>query len=166
MARGDQETVITQSVLDRLIDLEPDASADPYITRSQGIRQLKAALRRDLEWLLNARRTPEEAPEGLTQVRRSLYHYGLPDFTTISLTAPRDRARLLRALESAIALFEPRLAGVKVNDGDTGGASRRTLHFHIEGLLMMDPAPEQVSFDTVLQLTSGEYQVKGERSAG
>jgi hypothetical protein len=29
----------------------------------------------------------------------------------------------------------------------------------------MDPAPEHVSFDTVLQLTSGEYQVKGEPGA-
>jgi type VI secretion system protein ImpF len=35
------------------------------------------------------------------------------------------------------------------------------LRFQIEGLLIMDPAPEHISFDTVLQLASGEYQVKG-----
>jgi hypothetical protein len=29
----------------------------------------------------------------------------------------------------------------------------------------MDPVAEQVSFDTVLQLTSGEYQIRGERGA-
>ena len=28
----------------------------------------------------------------------------------------------------------------------------------------MDPAPEQVTFDTVLKLSSGEYQIKGDRS--
>ena len=39
------------------------------------------------------------------------------------------------------------------------------LLFQIEGLLQMDPAPEQVSFDTTLQLSSGEYQIRGERSA-
>jgi hypothetical protein len=32
-------------------------------------------------------------------------------------------------------------------------------------MLQMDPAPEQVSFDTVLQLSSGEYQIRGERGA-
>jgi predicted component of type VI protein secretion system len=32
-------------------------------------------------------------------------------------------------------------------------------------LLQMDPAPEQVSFDTILQLTTGDYQIRGERSA-
>jgi hypothetical protein len=32
--------------------------------------------------------------------------------------------------------------------------------------LMMRPNPEQVSFDTVLELTSGQYQVKGEANAG
>jgi type VI secretion system protein ImpF len=36
------------------------------------------------------------------------------------------------------------------------------LRFQIEALLKMDPAPEQVLFDTLLQLNSGEYQVKGE----
>jgi predicted component of type VI protein secretion system len=34
------------------------------------------------------------------------------------------------------------------------------LRFRIEGLARIDPAPEQVTFDTVLELTSGEYQVK------
>ena len=38
----------------------------------------------------------------------------------------------------------------------------RVLRFQIEALLKMDPAPEQVLFDTVLQLNSGEYQVKGD----
>jgi hypothetical protein len=30
---------------------------------------------------------------------------------------------------------------------------------------MMDPAPEQISFDTVLQLNSGQYEIKGDRNA-
>jgi predicted component of type VI protein secretion system len=29
-------------------------------------------------------------------------------------------------------------------------------------MLKMDPAPERVSFDTVLELTKGEYAIKGE----
>jgi type VI secretion system protein ImpF len=45
-------------------------------------------------------------------------------------------------------------------------ATQSVLRFQIEGLLDMDPAPERISFDTVLQLSSGEYQVKGDPSAG
>ena len=34
-----------------------------------------------------------------------------------------------------------------------------------KALLDMDPAPELITFDTVLQLSSGEYQVGGEHGA-
>ena len=63
MPRQDADINVTPSLIDRLIDLEPANSSDPPSTRSQSVRQLKLALRRDLEWLLNTRRIPEEAPE-------------------------------------------------------------------------------------------------------
>ena len=157
MPRAETDFKITQSIFDRLSDV------DPRITPE---RQLKAAVRRDLEWLLNTRRVVEPPPESLIEVNRSLYNYGLPDFSSYSLSSPKDRSKLLRALETTIALFEPRLAGVKVSAVESPTAGSRVLRFQIEGLLLKDPAPEQVSFDTVLQLANGEYQVKGERSAG
>jgi type VI secretion system protein ImpF len=39
-------------------------------------------------------------------------------------------------------------------------ARTRTFRFRIEALLMMDPAPEHISFDTVLQLTTNQYEVQ------
>ena len=53
MARSLGETTITVSVLDRLIDLEPQSQVEAPPTRSQSVRTLKNAVRRDLEWLLN-----------------------------------------------------------------------------------------------------------------
>jgi type VI secretion system protein ImpF len=166
MARRETEETVTQSVLERLIDLDPGTPADPPQSRTQSVRQLKAALRRDLEWLLNTRQIPGGVPESYEELEQSLYGYGLPDVTTLNSNSTRDRNRLLRMLENAIASFEPRLNGIKVTMVDSGSSSGRQLRFQIEGLLMMDPAPELVSFDTVLQLSSGEYQVKGEQSAG
>jgi|SRR5579872_3045063 len=148
---------ITQSLVDRLTSADPKMSAE---------RQLKASLRRDLEWLLNTRRIVVPPPESLIELNRSLYNYGLPDFSTYSLNSPKDRNRLVKALESVIAIFEPRLVDVKVTPVDVSTSTTRIMRFQIEGLLLMDPAPEQVSFDTVLQLTSGEYEVKGEKNAG
>jgi len=49
---------------------------------------------------------------------------------------------------------------VRVRALDDAGSGPRILHFQIEALLKMDPAPEQILFDTVLQLNSGEYKVK------
>jgi type VI secretion system protein ImpF len=165
MPRPDDFTV-TQSLVDRLIDRDPRTPADPSTTRAQSVRQLKAALRRDLEWLLNSRRIPDAAPESMAELSQSLYNFGLPDFSSMSLNSPKDRNRLLLELENTVALFEPRLKDVKVGLVETPGVNTRMLHFQIEGMLMMDPAPEQVSFDTVLQLASGEYQIRGDRGAG
>jgi type VI secretion system protein ImpF len=166
MARNVAETSATVSVLDRLIDTEPANTYEVSMTRSQSVRAVKTALRRDLEWLLNTRRIAVEPPSSLKETTRSVYMYGLPDLTSFSLAAPKDRTRLLRVLQNAIRLFEPRLANVRIVPLDQTDPGRHTLSFRIEGLLIMDPAPEHVSFDTVLELTKCEYRVKGEADAG
>jgi type VI secretion system protein ImpF len=162
MARNDQDVTVTPSVLDRLIDLECSVSTDPPANRTQSVRQLKASLRRDLEWLLNSRRNPDEAPETYEYLSVSLYNYGLPDVSSMSVDSPRDRNRLLRLVELTVQTFEPRLASVRVRPIETAATGSRSLRFQIEGMLRIDPAPEQIYFDTVLQLNSGEYQVKGD----
>lgn len=162
MARSpaDSAASVTLSALDRLIDEEPANSAEAPPTRAQSVRRLKDALRRDLEWLLNTRRIAEPPDESLKELNRSLYVYGLPDFTTYSLSSPKDRVKLVRLLHATVRTFEPRLANIRVVPLEESVPGTRTLRFRIEGLLMMDPAPEQVSFDTVLELTSGEYEVQ------
>lgn len=166
MARWEPEQTVTQSVLERLIDREPGAAAEPAPSRAASVRLLKASLRRDLEWLLNSRRNPDPAGPEYEYLERSLYNYGLPDINSLQWNSTRDRQRLARMIETAIAYFEPRLDRVKVNALDAGGGSVQILRFQIEGLLKMDPSPELISFDTFLQLSSGEYQVKGGQSAG
>jgi|SRR5579871_1075907 len=166
MPRRETDETVTQSVIERLIDLKPDERADPPQSRAQSVKQLKAAIRRDLEWLLNTRQIAGGVPEEFPGLEGSLYAYGLPDVSTLSGHSSRDRNRLLRMLENTVSAFEPRLGGVKVNLVDSGSNSGRQLRFQIEALLLMDPAPELISFDTVLELSSGEYQVKGDQSAG
>lgn len=162
MPRPDPDLAVTASILDRLMDLNPEAKSDPPASRSQSVRQLKISLRRDLEWLLNTRRNPDEVPETYEELYRSLYNYGLPDVTSMALNSPRDRQRLLRLIEQTIEIFEPRLLSTRVRAVDNAGSGPRILRFQIEALLKMDPAPEQILFDTVLQLNSGEYQIKGD----
>jgi len=162
MPRPDPDLAVTASILDRLIDLNPDSAADPPANRSQSVRQLKASLRRDLEWLLNSRRNPDEVPETYEELFRSLYNFGLPDVTSMGLNSPRDKQRLLRLIEETIEIFEPRLTGTRVRALDNGSSGPRTLRFQIEAMLKMDPAPEQILFDTSLQLSNGEYHIKSD----
>jgi type VI secretion system protein ImpF len=162
MARSEFDSIVTLSVLDRLIDHEPQERMEQAMTRSQSVRALKQSLRRDLEWLLNTRRIPEPAGEQYPETGRSVYDYGFPDFSTFSFANIRDRQRLVKTLEATIRLFEPRLDSVRIIPIDAEGDSLvRAVRFQIEGMLLMDPAPEQIAFDTVLSLTTGEYQVKG-----
>jgi type VI secretion system protein ImpF len=162
MARyvDEYNTAVTLSILDRLVDDEPDVSLEAIPTRTQSVRQLKDGLRRDLEWLLNTRRVAVPPSEALKEVNRSLYLYGLPDFTSYALNSPKDQAKLVRFLHTTVKLFEPRLANVKIVALEGPAGKTRTLRFRIDGLLIMDPAPEHVSFDTVLELTSGQYEVE------
>jgi type VI secretion system protein ImpF len=147
-------------LLDRLIDLEPRNSQEAPPTRAQSVRQLKESVRRDLEWLLNTRRVAVAPDEGLKLLNKSVYVFGLPDFTSYSLNSPADQTRLMRQLHLAVKTFEPRLVDVKIIPLDRDAGASRTLRFRVDGRLLMDPVPEHVSFDTVLELTSGEYEVQ------
>jgi len=165
MARSGPEAAVTLSVLDRLIDEEPRVSGEAPLSRAQAVRTLKAAVRRDLEWLLNTRRIVEEPADNYKELNRSAYIFGLPDFSSMSIRSASDRDRLLRTVEEAIELFEPRLANVQLIPVEGEEKSIQTLRFRIDALLLMDPAPEQVFFDTVLQLTSQQYKIKGDSDA-
>jgi type VI secretion system protein ImpF len=158
MARVDNEVRITLSVLDRLLDYEPDVSYEPPASRAKSMRLFRQAVRRDLEWLLNTRQVARGLPAGLKELNSSLAAYGLPDFTSASADGDDDQALVREAIEATIQTFEPRLQDVVVTL-EPPRETERALRFRIDALLMIDPAPEAVTFDTTLQLVSGEYKV-------
>lgn len=162
MARADRKTNIVPSILDRLLDDAPGVSQEPVSGRFQSARELERAVARDLEALLNTRQEAlEELPGEFKEVNRSLIVYGLPDFTSLSLMNPDDRKRILRAVEQAIAEFEPRLQRVRVTL-EAPRQNDRGLRFRIDALLRVDPAPEPITFDAVLRLNTQQYVVQGQ----
>ncbi len=161
MARTDNEVRVTISVLDRLIDYEPEISRESVASRQKSLRQLKQSVKRDLEWLLNTRQVVGGIPAELTEVNDSLAAYGLPDFTAVSIKSPAEQNRIRREIEMAIAIFEPRLSDVSVYI-EPMSETERMLRFRIDARLLVDPAPEPVTFDTALQISSGQYVIQGE----
>jgi type VI secretion system protein ImpF len=159
MARIDSEIRITPSVFDRLLDFEPDMSREAPKSRSKSLRELKLSVRRDLEWLLNSRQVVVEIDENLQEIKKSILTYGLPDVTGISAKNHLEQKRLTQALETAIKTFEPRFLDLKVTLEPVNNVDRM-LKFRIEARLNVEPTPEPIAFDTVLQLGSGDFQVK------
>jgi len=165
MARREIEQPVKLSLIDRLIDFDPDSRSDSTMVRANSVRLLKSSLRRDLEWLLNTRRIPDAPDRSFLELSRSVYNFGLPDATALNHQVVADRERLLRMLETTVATFEPRLSRVRITPVENPGKVH-VLRFQIEGLLSMDPEPERICFDTVLQLSGGGFSVKGELGAG
>ena len=155
----DQSIRITISVLDRLIDYEPEIHREVLSSRSKNLLQLKQAVRRDLEWLLNTRQYPDEIPSDLKEANHSVAVYGLPDFTSTSIKDPDNQYRLIRAIENAISMFEPRLENVRVTL-ETVKDTDRALHFRIDGQLRVDPAPEPITFDSILEPGCNQFILK------
>lgn len=155
---------ITPSVLDRLIDDEPESSWEADPNESWNITMLIESVRQDVEDLLNTRiGTKEYIPLEFEETRKSLAEYGIPDLTSFHLKNKEDQDRLTRLIENAIRTFEPRLQRVKVilKNKNESEEYQNNLRFAIEGMLKMEPSPERVVFDTQLELSSGEYKVQG-----
>ncbi len=161
MARTDNEVRVTTSVLDRLIDYEPEITREPIASRSKSLRQLKQSVRRDLEWLLNTRQVAGGVSSELKETSDSVASYGLPDFTHLTIDSGDDQKFIKRQVEEAVRRFEQRLENVVVYIEPTR-PTERLLRFRIDARLKVDPAPEPITFDTVLQLGSGEYSVRTE----
>ena len=159
MSRTDNDFRITPSVLDRLLDYEPEASKEALKSRVKSLKEFKQSIKRDLEWLLNTRSYPGNVDEKLEEVRKSMAVFGLPDFTGVSASSLSEQQRLTKLMEPAIENFEPRFIDVRVTLEPVSSVDK-SLKFHIEANLNIEPSPEPIAFDTVLEIGSGEFALK------
>ena len=90
MAEIRTDQLLLPSVLDRLIDDDPQVRHEAQRNRNQLLRDLKLAVRRDLENLLNTRVCCATWPRELTELQQSLVNYGIPDLSGASLGSSRE----------------------------------------------------------------------------
>ena len=159
MARTNQITLIP-SVLDRLIDNDPDHSTEPEWARAQGVFELRDTVKRDLESLLNSRQTRPELVDNNDELATSMLTYGLPDFTSTGGGGVEEHEILRLAVERTIQQFEPRLRHVEVAVAPATSSFERSLHLTISAMLWIDPEPIPIEFDTVVQTATGTCEVK------
>jgi type VI secretion system protein ImpF len=155
LARAKAEVLVTQSLVDRLT-----MPADKWPkNRDASITAFRLALKRDIEWLLNTRQPIINGIESYPLTAGSVYNFGLPDIRRFDGSKDREQNALTGSLERCIRTFEPRIKQPRVffEFADT---NNRSLRFRIEGRIAYEDLDEEIKFDTVLELISGEYEVK------
>ena len=92
----------------------------------------------------------------MTQLATSPIGYGIPDFASGAFNDARRREELRLEIEATIRRFEPRFLSVRVNLIDAQDRLETTLRLRIEAVLHAEPAPESVTFDTLVDPTTDE----------
>jgi type VI secretion system protein ImpF len=148
------------SLLDRLTDANPERTSDRPRAASETVRELRNAVRRDVEALLNARRPWRSVPDRYPVLRLSPLGYGIADFTAGAFNDRKQQEKLREEIETAMRRFEPRLSGVHVLLFEDPAPLKATLALRIDALLQMDPAPEPISFDTMVDTTTANVVLR------
>ena len=160
MAQVNKKRKLRASILDRLLDDEPQSSIDADSNKYHKLKNLRNSVRRDLENLLNTRHRIMEPAEELSQLELSLLNYGLPDLATVNMSDLDKKQQFIENFESILKDYEPRFKSVTVSLQDNPDKLDRTVRFRIDATLYADPYPEVIIFDSVLEPVTRSINVR------
>ena len=157
MAREDNKTRTRASVFDRLIDYEPRTSTENPRSQTFSVAEMKQSVLRDLEWLLNTRQ-PIFADQKMVEAKNTVIFYGVPDFTGLGVRSEVEFKQFAADVETAIRTFEPRIFDVEITFEPVDNFDRQ-IRFRVDARLDVDPAPEPITFDSVVHAGSGRVSM-------
>ena len=137
------------SLLDRLIDQEPESQEESRPLRALPIREWKQAFLRDLEWLLNT--YCPIVQEELAKRQRTVIDYGMMDFSTFFTHSTEDHQKLVELFKNTLSTYEPRLKDVSIkisskNNSLSHNELQVGLDARLDATLLMDGVEEPISF--------------------
>ncbi|MGN8024293.1 type VI secretion system baseplate subunit TssE [Phyllobacterium sp. 22229] len=150
-----------ESVLDRLMDYDPDMTADQPLTPREQINRVRENVRRDIEALLNAQQWPHSIEKEFDELQTSLLRFGTPGFHGLMLATTQQRLHLAEAIRKVITAFDPRLARVRVGLGKSRGNQDRVLDLRIEAEMLLPDGVEAIVFDTSLDPATRHFMIGG-----
>ncbi len=160
MSAGIEQRTLMPSLLDCLLDDKPEQISEPLWKRSYRLDQLREDVRRDLEFLLNTRHGRGDLIDARGEMAQSTLTYGLPDFTSWTGAGPELQDRLRMELERVLNVFEPRLTNVRVIVREPEQQYDRSIRLTIEAVLHVEPVVEAVTFDTVVESSTGTCEIQ------
>lgn len=145
-----RDRVLSRSILDRLIDEAPDRAADPPMSFVDQVREVREAIRRDLEALLNTRRCPTTPPAALSELRDALVSYGVDGIVSANLMTDQAKLKLAEAIERRVARFETRLADIRVTILKSRTMTERALRMRIQATFRLHEGMPPISFESTI----------------
>lgn len=127
------------SLLDRLIDDNPESRVEPVPTDAELRRQVRESIQQNVSILLNTRSWLGTWPRELDHIRRSIINFGLPDTSGIAIDDSDVRSVLGQTIRMALEIFEPRLTRINVSVFTAAGA--RSARVLIEAQVRGDLEP-------------------------
>lgn len=159
MTRVSPDQPLVPSLLDRLM-VGSDRGAVSPRRRRYTMLQVKSALRRDLEDLLNTHHRGASTPADLTDLARSIFDYGIPDLTDVALSSASQIEAFRGRLESTILQFDPRFRRVQVQV-ERADPLDHTLRFKIDAVVFLYPAEEELVLHSYLEPTTRRFAFTG-----
>lgn len=131
-------------------------------TSVSSLHEIRACVKRDLDWLLNASQySPQQDLDGYPDVASSVLNYGIPDLTGKTVSG-FDPAYIERLMKQVIVNYEPRIIrrtlSVQVI-ADKTMFDHNALAFEIEGDLWAEPQPLHLHLRTEFELEDGTVSV-------
>jgi type VI secretion system protein ImpF len=147
-------------LFDRLVDLTPEEKREATSWRRLSREEAKESVARELARLFDARRAePLEIAAERTDL--TVLDYGIPDYGNRSPADSTGRRLFERAIQRAIAAFEPRLIGPEV-ELETFPGRPSMLLARITGVLATGDIVEPVSFEIDLGVRrAAEVEIGG-----
>ncbi|KAF5883412.1 type VI secretion system baseplate subunit TssE [Rhizobium sp. PEPV16] len=155
-----RDRVLARSILDRLIDEAPDRTVDPPISFVDQVRDVREAIRRDLEALLNTRRCPATPPAALSELKDALVSYGVDGVVSANLMTDQAKLKLAQAIERRIALFETRLSDVRVTILKSRTMTERALRMRIQATFRLHEGMPPISFESTIDPSTQRFLVE------
>ncbi|HUD29121.1 MAG TPA: type VI secretion system baseplate subunit TssE [Novosphingobium sp.] len=137
--------IVTQSLIDRLIDDDPLGAADAQESEDDAVVRYKVALRRDLESLLNTKRPWLPVVDRYPGLDRTVVGYGIPDLSTEDMSVPAVRERVRRVIAQVIREHEPRLSEIDIEMDE--GPTSRGMRLRISAVLNITQSEETVVYE-------------------
>ncbi len=164
MAETTPQDRLQPALLDRLTDNEPDKKQEPRERRVLTKSQLRAAVLRDLTWLLNSVQMESgEDLEAYPEVRRSVLNYGLPSLSG-ETAATIEIGDVEQAIRAAILRYEPRLLpdSLKIEVVEDGSVLdwHNIISIRISAQLWAQPVPLEMLLRTEFDLETGQVHLR------
>lgn len=151
------------SLLDRLTDNDPTNQNESREQRVMSLDQIRAAVQRDLAWLMNATAlSTTQDLDDFPEVASSVLNFGIRDLAGMTLEGA-DTVSMEKVLHEAICRFEPRILSHSLHvrvTADSKKMNSRALVMEIEGILWAQPSPLRLLWNTELDLETGAVVVR------